>query len=215
MAANPSINLHGNPMSTCTRKVLCTFFEKGQKFDFTNVDFASGAHKKAPHINLQPWGQIPAIVEGDFVLYESRAICRYIDEKYQTGNSLIPKDIKARAKMEQWISVETSDVTPHLMSLIYQYYFAPWQGNKPDQSKIDEATPMAEKALDILDKHLATNKFFVGDQFTIADISNLPYFEYIMAGPGKALVEKRANVARWWKEASARPSWQAAITYKP
>jgi len=208
------IVIHGHPSSTCTRKLLCTFFEKKQEFDFDLVDFATGAHKKPPHILLQPWGQVPAIVDGDWVLYESRAICRYLDEKYATGNSLIPKDIKQRAVMEQWISIETSDITPPLMTVIGEYLFSSWRGAKPDQEKIAAAIPKCEKALDITDAHLAKNKFFAGDQFTIADISNLPYFEYFMATPAKDLIEKRPNVFRWWKEASSRPSWQSAIAYK-
>src|SRR5690349_14977774 len=100
------LTVYGHPMSTCTRKVLMTLAENEMPFEMSVVDFATGAHKKEPHISRQPFGRIPAIDDDGFQLFESRAICRYLDEK--GGNKLVPSDAKARAKMEQWISIETS-----------------------------------------------------------------------------------------------------------
>src|SRR5689334_23326698 len=102
------MKLFGHPMSTCTRKTLFTLHETATPFDFELVDFAKGEHKQPPHIERQPFGQVPALEDG-FMLYESRAMMRYIDEL--AGGKLTPKDPKSHAMMEQWISVETSNFT--------------------------------------------------------------------------------------------------------
>jgi glutathione S-transferase len=203
------MKIYGNPMSTCTRKVLATLAEKHAKFDFATIDFATGEHKKPDYLAHQPFGQIPALEDGDLQMYESRAMIRYIDE-IAPGQSLTPKDPKARARMEQWMSVETSNFTPHAMAYVYQHVFVPMHGGKPDLAKVEEAKPKLEKALDVMDKHLAKGPHFVGDQFTLADICFMPYFEYAMNTPAKDLINARPNVAAWWKRVSERPSWKTA-----
>jgi glutathione S-transferase len=203
------MKIYGNPMSTCTRKVLTTLAEKQAKFDFVNVDLGTGGHKKPEYLVHQPFGQVPALEDGDFKLYESRAMIRYIDEVV-SGHPLTPKEPKGRAMMEQWISVETSNFTPHAMTYIYQYFFAPMRGQQTDLAKVEEAKPKLEKCLDVMDKCLAKGPHFTGDQFTLADICFMPYFEYAMGTPAKDVIGARSNVAAWWKRVSERASWKTA-----
>ncbi len=203
------MKIYGHPMSTCTRKVLATLAEKQAKFDLVTVEFATGEHKKPAHLARQPFGQIPALEDGTFQLYESRAMIRYIDETVP-GQALTPKDPKGRAVMEQWISIETSNFTPHAMAYVYQYVFAPMRGLPTDLTKITDAKPKLDLCLDILDKHLAKGPHMVGDAFTLADICYMPYFEYAMATPAKELIEARSNVSAWWKRVSERASWKTA-----
>ena len=119
------IKLFGNPLSTCTRKVLCTLHETNTPFEFNVIDFTKGEHKQPAHMARQPFGQVPAIDDDGFGLYESRAICRYLDESITTGNKLTPATAKDRALMEQWISVEHSYFTPAAMKVITQAVFNP------------------------------------------------------------------------------------------
>jgi glutathione S-transferase len=202
------MKIYGNPMSTCTRKVLTTLAEKQAKYEMVAVDLGSGGHKKPDFLEHQPFGQVPALEDGDFNLYESRAIARYLDETLP-GQPLSPKDAKGRARMEQWISIETSNFTPHAMTYIYQYVFGPMRGQPLDLAKIDAAKPKLETCLDIMNKQLAPGPHLLGDQFTIADICFMPYFGYVMNTPGKELIEARTNVAAWWKRVSERASWKA------
>src|ERR1019366_3225074 len=105
------IKIFGHPASTCTRKVLMTLAETKTPFELTVVDFATGEHKKQPPLSRQPFGQITAIEDNGIAFYE------------KVGGSLIPVDLKGRALMEQWISVETSNFTPHVMKFIYHHVF--------------------------------------------------------------------------------------------
>lgn len=199
------IKLYGNPFSTCTRKVLTTLVETKTPYEFIVVDFAKGEHKQEPHISRQPFGQVPAIDDDGFALYESRAICRYLSDKAES--SLTPRDIKHRAKMEQWLSVETSNFTPHAMKFIYQHIF-----RRPQEAAVLESAGTAlESCLTVLDKQLSQGIFLVGEQFTLADIGLMPYVEYLMATPVAQTLEKFPAVSAWWSRVSARPSWKMAI----
>ena len=199
------IKLFGHPASTCSRKVLMTLGETGTPHEMVTVEFAKGEHKQQPHLGRQPFGQVPAIDDDGFVLYESRAICRYINDRAR-GN-LAPIDIKDRASMEQWISVETSNFTPHIMKFVYHHVFQRPQ----DAAVLDAAGKSAETALGIMDAQLAKTPFFAGSQFSLADIGFMPYFEYAMGTPAKALLTKHPRVTAWWNKVSERPTWQKAV----
>lgn len=202
------MKLFGHPVSTCTRKVLTTLAEKGQKADFVVVDITKGDHKNSDHLARQPFGQIPALDDDGFVLYESRAIIRYVDET-MAGPKLTPADPKGRALMEQWMSVETSNFTPHAMKVIYQRYFYPFRGLPCDEAIVKEGSEAAGRAVDVMDRQLAKTRFLTGAQFTLADICFMPYVEYLFASRAGEIIESRKNVARWWNEVSTRPSWKA------
>ena len=198
------MKLYGHPMSTCTRKVLTTLAETGLAYELELVDFAKGEHKQQPHLGRQPFGQIPAIDDNGFALYESRAICRYLDEK--VGGKVVPKDIQGRARMEQWISIETSNFTGHAMKFIYHHVFK----RNQDEAVLGAAGTGLENALRVMDERLAASPYLAGDEFTLADICYMPYIEYVMATPAKELITKHAHVAAWWDKISARPSWRKA-----
>ncbi len=198
------IKLYGHPMSTCTRKVLMTLAETNTPFEMNLVDFATGAHKQEPHLSRQPFGRIPAIDDDGFKMFESRAIARYIAEK--TSSPLVPKDLKARAKMEQWISIETSEFSGHAMKFIYEHVF-----KRPQEPAVLET---AKKALAtttaFMEKQLAETPFISGADFTIADISFMPYIEYVMSSPAKDLFTGHAHMMSWWNKISERPAWRKA-----
>jgi glutathione S-transferase len=202
------MKLFGHPMSTCTRKVLTTLAEKNYAADFVMVDFAKREHKAAEHIARQPFGVIPALEDEGLEMYESRAICRYLDKKLP-GVSLTPTDLKTYARMEQWISVEQSYFTPAAMKIIYQRVLIPMAGGQGDESIVDAGRVDLKHAISVLDKALEGKTYLCGDQFTIADICFMPYCEYIFAArEGETISAK--NFGSWWGRVSERASWRKA-----
>jgi glutathione S-transferase len=197
------IKLYGHPMSTCTRKVLCTLHETATPFDLVTLDFAKADHKAPAHLARQPFGKMPALDDDGFALYESRAMARYIDGK--AGGKLTPTDRKLDAMMEQWISVEVENFSPNAMKFVYQTVF--------QRPQTEEVLAKAGEALDlccgVLDKALAGKTYLVGEQFTIADICYAPYLEYAMLNAtAKDIITKHANVASWWNRVAERPAWR-------
>jgi glutathione S-transferase len=199
------LKIFGHPMSTCTRKVLMTLHEDGTPYDFTTVDFAKGEHKQPAYLAHQPFGQLPALDDDGFSLYESRAMARYLDEK--ASGKLVPSDPKARALMEEWISIETSNFTPHAMKFIYHHTF-----HRPQESAVLEAAGTGlEKTLTIMEQRLAKSPFLAGDEFTLADICFMPYIEYAMGTPVKETFAKFPHVSKWWTQVSERPAWRKTV----
>ena len=193
-------------MSTCTRKVLFTLHETATPFEFTLVDFAKGEHKQQPHLSRQPFGQVPAFDDDGFAMYESRAIARYLDAK--AGGKLTPTELTARARMEQWISVETSDFTPHAMKFVFHTVFQ----REQTPETLDKAGAALDVATDVLDRNLAGKSYLVGDQLTLADVTFAPYVDYVLMTPAKNRVLARPNVAAWWGRVSERPAWRKTIS---
>ena len=196
------LKIYGHPMSTCTRKVLMTLAEADAPYEMNVVDFAKGEHKQVPHMTRQPFGQLPAIDDEGFTLYESRAICRYLDEKNK--GKLVPTDPKVRAEMEQWISIETSNFTPHAMKFVYHYTFK----REQEAAVLEAATKALDTALDVMEARLAKSPYLAGNELTLADVCFMPYIEYTMMSPVKDMMAKRPHVNAWWNKISERPTWR-------
>ena len=199
------LKIYGNPMSTCTRKVLTTLAETEPPFEMSVVDIGSGQHKQEAHLRHQPFGRIPALDDDGFELFESRAMCRYLNEK--ASGKLEPSDIKARAKMEQWISIETSEFSAPRDEVHLQLRLQARAG-------ADGARGRGQGARDdlcgVMEKQLAKTPFLAGAEFSIADIGFMPYIDYAMATPAKDIFSKHPHLMAWWNRVSERPSWRKA-----
>ncbi len=196
------LKIYGMGMSTCTRKVLMTCEELGIPYALENIDFGANAHKKEPHLSRQPFGRIPTIDDEGFTMFESRAICRYLNDK--VSGSMVPKDIKARGVMEQFISIESSEFSGHAMKFIYEHVFQRVQ----EAGVIEKAGVALDVTCGVLDKRLASSAFLAGETFSLADICYMPYLEYAMTTPAKEVFGKHKNVMSWWNKISERPTWR-------
>jgi len=199
------MKIYGHPMSTCTRKVLMTLAETNTPYEFVMVDLMKGDHKQAPHLARQPFGQVPSLEDDGFELYESRPMCRYINEK--ANGSLIPRDLKDRARMEQWISVESANFTAPVMKFVFHHIF---KREQPPEA-LKTAGEQVTNALTIMEKQLTQHPFISGETFTLADISFMPYIEYAMATPAKELFTKHPHVMAWWNKISEKPTWRKTV----
>ncbi|KAJ7564246.1 hypothetical protein O6H91_02G009200 [Diphasiastrum complanatum] len=116
----------GVPLSPFTQRVLVVLNEKGADYVLQQIDRLGNAQKKPEHLALQPFGQIPVIQDGEFTLFESRAIVRYIAEKYDgQGPSLYGKTLQEKALVEQWLAVEVEEFDPPTIGTLFQLAFRP------------------------------------------------------------------------------------------
>ena len=203
------MKVYGHPASTCTRKVLCLLAEKGVSAEFVMVDIMKGASKTEEHLARHPFGVVPALDDDGFVLYESRAILRYLDAKLE-GTSLSPKNLQDRGRMEQWISVEQSYFSPGAMKAILEVFFAPMKGSTPDPEVIAKGKADAAKALDVIERALVGKEYLAGD-FSLADITYAPYLQYLFDTGAGDIIKERPNVSAWATRVLGRASWQKAL----
>ncbi|KAK4278938.1 hypothetical protein QN277_016710 [Acacia crassicarpa] len=201
------------PLCASTKRVLLVLIEKGIEFETVNVDVSKGEHRQPEFLKLQPFGVVPVIQDGDYTLYESRAIMRYYAEKYNSqGVDLLGKTIEERGMVEQWLEVEAQNFHSHAYNLAIHILFAPIFGITPDPKVIEESEAKLDRVLTIYEERLSQSKYLAGDFFSLADMSHIPFIDYIVNNTGKKhLINKRKHVSGWWDDISNRASWKKVL----
>ncbi|KAG6826744.1 hypothetical protein H0H92_014617 [Tricholoma furcatifolium] len=205
------LKLYGLPTSTCSKRVATVLHEKQLEvpFEFIPIDFSIGEHKSEAYLQKQPFGQVPCIDDDGFILYESRAICRYIATKYaDQGTKLIPTDLKGSALFEQAASIEQSNFDFFAYPAVYENVFKHWVNLTPDPAVFNSLIEKLSAKLDAYDKILSKQKYLAGEEITLADLFHLPYGTMLSVA-GSDIMTTKSNVARWFKELTSRESWLA------
>jgi glutathione S-transferase len=204
------MKVYGHPLSSCTRKVLITLAEKGDTADFVHVDLFVGEHKTGVHMARHPFGVVPVLEDGDFVLYESRAIIRYLDAR-TPERPLVPRAPRDVARMDQWLSVDQSYVAPHTRALAVEKILKPHGGGAPDADAVRASEGALGAALRVIDRALRSSPYLAGETFSLADVSLMPYVASLSMLGAEALRADLPALGDWWSRVSARPSWTAAV----
>ncbi|KAI0339049.1 glutathione S-transferase [Trametopsis cervina] len=209
------LKLYSDRLSKPTLRVAAVLVEKNVPFELIAVDWQNGKHKTPEYLEKHPFGQLPYIDDGGFILYESRAICRYIAIKYrEQGPALVPdlNDVQATALFEQAASVEQNDFEPHAYGYIYEKLGKPRHGLEVDQKVLDDMLTKLDERLNGYERILGKQKYLAGNEFTLADLFHLPWGTLLTEDCSIGLFvddKKRPNLARWWKDISSRPAWLA------
>ena len=160
---------------------------------------------------MQPWGSVPAMTHGDVRMYESLAICNYIDHAFD-GPPLQPVDPLANARCWQWTSVFIQYLYRPAIDIVLQRLIVPAQGGEPDEALVESSVPKSDKALGELDGALEGNACFAGDEASVADYMVLPVLHYLKMTPeGETLLAPRTNIARWQAAIDERESAVATV----
>ncbi len=165
------LKVYGMKVATCSRRVFLTLEECQVPYEFELVNLLKGDNNNPEYLALQPFGKIPVLKDGEFTLFESRAIMRYIASVYDKTGTLYPADAKLRAVVEQWISVDQSYYVA-AEEVVNQLVFVPRKGGQPNEDKVKDADARLHSTLAVLDKHLSKSTFFAGDNFTIAGMQS-------------------------------------------
>ncbi|KAF7349023.1 hypothetical protein MVEN_01423600 [Mycena venus] len=202
------LKLYGSEKAACVRRVATVLYELKVPFELVEIDVMNGGHKTPEYLEKQPFGQVPYIEDNGFILYESRAICRYIAAKYP-ASGLIPSEPKANALFEQAASVELSNFDPSAskagLEILKIELDWPYE-----QAVIDEQLPVLDKKLEAYNAILGKQRYVAGDTLTLADLFHLPYGPFVALGENDVMT-RRPNVARWYSELISRPSWLAYV----
>ena len=201
------ITIYGLQLSTYTRTARMACVEKDVGYDLVEVEMGSPAH-----LAVHPFGKVPAMKHGDFTLYETAAITRYLDTTFP-GGRLMPEDRKAAARAVQWASA-VSDYAYQVMirELVWQRVVVPMQGGQADEAIIKAAVPKLEHQLAVFDKALGDSAWLAGDALTTADLFLAPILFYVGATPeGQAALKSRNAVNRWFGAISERPSFKSTM----
>ncbi len=208
------MKVYGHPQSLGTRKALLTLAEKGCEAQLIRLDLARGDQGRPAHLARHPFGKVPVLEDQGFWLYESLAIVRYLDATLP-GPALAPQDPRARAQLDQWLSVEASYVGPALWKITSQVLLGPMYGQEPDPCEVAEGRREVGQTLDVLDRALERRAYLVADAFSLAEVSLMPSLQQLVTLGQADLIAARPNVAHWWERMRARPSWRHVLALSP
>ncbi|GBB83252.1 hypothetical protein RclHR1_01000008 [Rhizophagus clarus] len=208
-----TITVFGDSMSPFSRNLYYVLKELGLSHEIAQQNNPEEIKTPEYLATKHPFGKIPYLDDDEFHIYETRAIARYLINKYKgtkTSTILIPSDVQKAALMEQFISVETSYYTPPLIKMVGPLALKKLHGNEPDLKIVNEAREELEKTLDVYEKLLEGKDYLIGE-FSLADLLHVPLTFYAFRVGEGELWNKRPNVSRWWKNISERESWKNIV----
>lgn len=199
------MKLYGDPLAPTTQMVLLCLAEKGGDAELVPVRLGAGEHRTPEHRARHPFGLTPVLEGAAGLLYEARAILRYLDRTLP-GPALTPADPWAFGRMEQFISVEQSYFSSHVMV----HFYARVLGIDPGPERLDAAREAAGRALAVADAALAERPYLAGDALSLADLVWSPYLA-IARFVGLADLLAPPRLAAWSERLHARPAWHAVM----
>ncbi|KAJ4960966.1 hypothetical protein NE237_020876 [Protea cynaroides] len=207
------VNVYGPVAAVCPQRVMACLLEKGVDFKVIHVDLDAFEQKQPEFLARQPFGQVPVIEDGDFRLFESRAIIRYIASKYADGGpNLLGNTHEERALVDQWLEVEAHNFNDMVFTSALQLLILPRLGKHGDLTLVHSCEQKLETVFDVYEERLSKSNYLAGDSFTLADLSHLPAIQVMVDRLGMGhLVKGRKNVHAWWEDISSRPSWKTVI----
>lgn len=196
--------LYGYDASTYTRMARLALAEKGVAYEYVRVASWDGYRKDPTFAGLHPFAKVPVFDHGDMRIYETLAICTFVDEGFE-GPALQPLGSVERARMIQRISVVVSYAWPVWVPLFAgERFFSAFEGRPPDMARLAKAMPRVEHAASVIDQLVAERHRAALD---LSDIYLAGSFCYLAEAPeGEKLLEANPNLAGWWQAMRKRPA---------
>lgn len=210
-----SVQLHGYQYSVYAWIARLALREKGVAYHWVEVDpFAETVPEE--YLALHPFKRVPVLVHDGFVVYETNAITRYIDEVFE-GPALQPTDAMERARGNQVISiVDSYGYWPLVRQVFSHAVFRPRMGLPADDDKIRQGIVTAATAFAALEKIAGVGPYLCGDGLSLADIHLAPMIGYfVLAAEGNALLERHARLGAWWSAMSGRTAYRITMPRLP
>jgi len=200
------IKLYTFPPSTNSRKVRIALLEKGLEFERVNVDLTKREQKNPEYLKIHPFGQVPALDDEGFVLYDSTIINEYLADEYPYP-PLMPKDSEGRARARMMEDFRDSRFNPAFVKIIQEMRKP--EGER-DANNVTAAKNEIAACFDRIEKELEGKEYLVGT-FSLADIAFMANIELLdrFQVPVDA---KYKNTIAWIAHLKARPSFAASAT---
>ncbi len=194
-----TLRILGRRTSINVRKVLWTCAELDLQFEHVESDPGLLAHN--------PNAMVPVIRDGDFVMWESNAICRYLAGKQPRG-TLLPEDPQHRAQVDQWMDWQVTELNES-----WRYAFLALVRRSPDHTEarhIAASIQSWHRHMRILDEHFAHGgQFITGEFFTLADVVlGLAAHRWLHSPLERPHLDA---VHGWYQRLSVRPAFRAHV----
>ena len=201
---NQQLTIWGRANSVNVQKVLWCLAELDLPFQRVDAGMQFGKNDQPDYLAMNPNGRVPTLVDGDYVLWESNSVMRYLCMAYGERSPIYPQSPKARAAVDRWLDWTLSMLQPVDRPVFWALVRTPPE--KRDMVQIQKDADAAAVVWRVIESQLATRRFIEDDQFTIADIAIGAYARRWLGVEGVSK-PKLPNLERWFDEIAQRPGF--------
>jgi len=201
------MKLYDFAFSPNCRKVRAVAYELGVPLECVHIDLGRGASRAPSFLALNPNGRVPVLQDGDFVLWESTAILRYLSA--HRGGALVPSGARAQADMDRWIAWQLAHLGPALSKVAFERIAKKITGRgAPDEALIAAGTADFAQQSAILDAALDGREYLAGT-LSLADFALASH--YSLAETAGLDVAPHARIRAWLARILGRDSMKRAL----
>jgi glutathione S-transferase len=200
------LTIWGRPNSVNVQKVLWCCDELGLPFERIDAGMQFGRNNESSYLSMNPTGRIPTLVDGDFVLWESNSIIRYLTMQYPCGTGLYPAEPKLRASVDRWLDWTISTLQPAERPVFWGYVRTP--ESQRDLAGLAADASAVAALWQLIDRQLQGRDFLETGEFTLADLV-LGAYARRWYGLGDVLVRPPLpDLKAWYRRVEERAGFQ-------
>jgi glutathione S-transferase len=182
------IKVYGHELSGNSYKVRLFLELLNLNYEWIKIDLMKGEHKSPDYLALNPFGQVPLLIDGETKLADAQAILVYLARQYG-GEQWLPLEPLPLAQVIRWLSTTAGEVRQGPENARLYHLF------RATSINIERAYQKAEHILSQLDEHLSTHTWLEFERPTIADVAVFPYIA--LAPDGKIDLAPYPHVLAW------------------
>ena len=202
------LTIWGRANSVNVQKVLWCLRELDLAFERIDAGMAFGRNHDPDYLAMNPNARVPTLVDGDFVLWESNSVMRYLVLAYGNGSPIYPSAPKVRAGVDRWLDWTLSTLQPVDRPVFWALVRTP--ADKRDMAAIQNDADAEAVQWRIVDRQLATRRFIEGEDFTIADIALGAYARRWFGVEGISKPQL-THLERWFAQFAERPGFKQFV----
>jgi glutathione S-transferase len=201
------MKLYDFPFSPNCRKVRAAAYELDIELEHVHVDILKGGSRTPAFLAKNPNGRVPVLEDGDFILWESIAIMRYLAAK--KGGALVPTQVREQAEMDRWMAWQLAHLSPAISKVGYERVVKKLTGaGAPDQAAIEAGTADFVKLCEVQEVSLGSKEYVAG-RLSLADFALAAH--YSVAQISGLEIAPYPRLSAWFGRMLARDSMKRAL----
>ncbi len=204
------LKIWGRNTSSNVQKAMWAIGELNLEHQRFDVGGSYGKNREPAYLSMNPNGLVPTLQEGDFILWESNAIVRYLARQYGAG-TLEPQDPKEIGRANQWMDWQLSVAAPAINAAFWGLIRTP--EDKRDMAAIAASLNKTADAMKILDAQLGRTEYVAGDRFSMGDIpGGVIAYRFRQLYPDRPQMK---NLERWYASLQQRQAFKDHVEAIP
>ena len=196
-----ALTLYGSAGSRAARP-LWLLEELGVPYQRVALDYRGRATRTPDYLAINPNGRLPALVDGEVIVWESMAITLYLARRF--GGPLAPADLAEEAEALRWTFWVVNECEKDAVHVLFQR--ALWPEEKRDETSAVQAERRLRVPFRVLADYVATRDYLTGGRFTVADLNVASVLAW--ARPSTALMAEFGALHAWLERCLSRPAWR-------